>query len=54
MSRFQVRYKYDSSTREREAINRMTSMRSIELAKVQAHELRDHVVAPGVVGFVMH
>ncbi len=48
------RRKEQHRTEERKAFDRMISMRSIEFAKVQAHELRDHAVAPGVAGLAIH
>ena len=41
-------------TGEREAFDRMTLMHSPEFAQLQAHKLRDHIVAPGATGLTIH
>jgi tetratricopeptide (TPR) repeat protein len=41
-------------TGEREAFERMTLMHSREFAQLEAHKLRDHIVAPGATGGTIH
>ena len=41
-------------TGEREAFDRMTLMHSREFAQIEAHKLRDHIVAPRATGVTLH